>query len=567
MLACLLLIAALALPAGAEGQKLLYPGVTIGEDTVSFVSIPTAGGSVTVSAGGQTIPSTQQTVQDAGLGITYYCVVSTTSTLSNNQRQQQKEGLLALSQRLRPQDAMVLVTMGQEVSFGEKLTDQQTLTAAIEEAAKPGAYGTNLFDGIDAILTTVKEQEQGLSCLVIFTDGKDNAATVKITEDQMARIIQGSGLNVNFIGLISPPGTNYDRNKLEPMERFAAMSLGGTYRCPLDEEKDNPNNAVANDIREIVAGAESLSVITVAGADIPRSDKTVTLDVTWTGEGRTVTDAVEVNTADLPALPEPTQPETQPPTQPETQAPTRRPTEPTEPIPEYQDSNSSEQLLFYVLIAAGVVVVLLVLAMIIVAARKTRPQPLEEMEYLKVPNQPAEPPAAPEMLIEEPGEKVPEVRLPEMPEEEANLPDFRQAFSRKNAKRNVQVPDFNPNDGLVLPVKPAEEELPPVPSCTVSLIPEDNPEGAVEVEIPVGGSRTLGRNQKADVVLNEVDTALSGCHFELQWDGRTLYLTDRNSTNGTALSGIPQRPGHWARVENGTTIQAGAIRYKIKIKK
>lgn len=569
LLVCLLLIAALALPARAEGQKLLYPGVTVTEDAVSFVSIPAEGGSIAVSAGGQTIPSTQQTVQDAGLGITYYCVVSTTSTLSNSQRQQQKEGLLALNQRLRPQDAMVLVTLGKEVSFVEKLTDAEARTAAIEAVSKPGVYGTNLFDGIDEILTTVQEQEQGLSCLVIFTDGKDNASTVKITEDQMARIIQSSGLNVNFIGLITPPGTNFDRNKLQPMERFAAMSLGGVYRCPLAEEAGNPVNAVSNDMREIVASAEALTVISVNTADIPRDGKTVTLEVTWTGEGRTVTDAAEVNTADLPALPEPTQPETEPPTQPpETQAPTRRPTEPTEPIPEYQGSKS-EQMLFYVLIAAGVVVVLLVLVMIIVAARKTVPQPPEEREFLRVPKETAPAPAVLEMPKEETVEvpEEPEPQPPVVPEEETNLPDFRQAFSKRAAKRNIQVPDFNPNDGLVLPVKPAEEELPAVPTCTVSLIPVDNPEGAVNVEIPVGGSRTLGRNQKADVVLNEVDSALSGCHFELQWDGRTLYLTDRNSTNGTALSGIPQRPGHWARVENGATIQAGAFRYKVKIMK
>ena len=80
-----------------------------------------------------------------------------------------------------------------------------------------------------------------------------------------------------------------------------------------------------------------------------------------------------------------------------------------------------------------------------------------------------------------------------------------------------------------------------------------------------GSSRTLGRNSKSDIILNARDTSLSGLHFELQWDGRVLYLTDRGSTNGTSLTGIPQRPGRWSHVDSGSTIQAGSTRYKVKI--
>ena len=102
-------------------------------------------------------------------------------------------------------------------------------------------------------------------------------------------------------------------------------------------------------------------------------------------------------------------------------------------------------------------------------------------------------------------------------------------------------------------------------SCTVRLTPEGNPAGTVYVTMEPGSSRTLGRTGKADVILNPRDTSLSGLHFELQWDGRALYLTDRGSTNGTSLTGIPQRPGHWSKVEPGTTLQAGSTRYKVKI--
>ena len=117
----------------------------------------------------------------------------------------------------------------------------------------------------------------------------------------------------------------------------------------------------------------------------------------------------------------------------------------------------------------------------------------------------------------------------------------------------------------------AQQPAAPAPgrpgSCTVRLTPEGNPAGTVYVTMEPGSSRTLGRNGKADVILNPRDTSLSGLHFELQWDGHILYLTDRGSTNGTSLTGIPQRPGHWSKVEPGTTLQAGSIRYKVKITK
>ena len=117
----------------------------------------------------------------------------------------------------------------------------------------------------------------------------------------------------------------------------------------------------------------------------------------------------------------------------------------------------------------------------------------------------------------------------------------------------------------------AQQPAAPAPgrpgSCTVRLTPEGNPAGTVYVTMEPGSSRTLGRNSKADVILNPRDTALSGLHFELQWDGHILYLTDCGSTNGTSLTGIPQRPGHWSKVEPGTTLQAGSVRYKVKITK
>lgn len=95
----------------------------------------------------------------------------------------------------------------------------------------------------------------------------------------------------------------------------------------------------------------------------------------------------------------------------------------------------------------------------------------------------------------------------------------------------------------------------------------DHPEDAIEFFIGVNESVTLGRNKRSDITLNETDTALSGLHFELQWDSRVLHLRDRKSTNGTALNGVPLRPEGWVRVTGNAVIQAGSDRYAVTVEK
>ena len=105
------------------------------------------------------------------------------------------------------------------------------------------------------------------------------------------------------------------------------------------------------------------------------------------------------------------------------------------------------------------------------------------------------------------------------------------------------------------------------PGCRVRLEPEEFPLETREFAIGVNESVTLGRNKRSDITLNETDTALSGLHFELQWDSRVLHLRDRKSTNGTALNGVPLRPEVWVRVTGNAVIQAGSDRYTVTVEK
>lgn len=578
LLLCLVLLGTLALSAGAEGQKLLYPGVTIRGDDVYCLGIPMTGGTIQATANGQEIDVLPTTLPETNLGVTYYCVVSVTSSLSNIQREQQRAGLLALSQALGPQDAMVLVTMGRGVVFGERLTDPAARAKAIEEACTYTVYGTDLYESIDTILSTIAREETGLSNLVFFSDGVETANTVKLTEDQIARIVQGSGRAVNFIAMYTPPITVFARKQVEQLNRFAQLSLGGVCLTPYEQDPKNYVNAMENAAREIVNQTAAWTVLHFDAAALPRDAKTLELTVTWTSADRTVSDSVQISTAELPPLP--TQPETEPPTMPPTTPPptlptAALPTAPQEPIPEYQ-GEGVDNMLYYIVIASALAVILIVLILIIVATRKTVPSSPEPVERLDLSPKKAAPTPEPPELPQPESPPQPEPTLPtpedsgdallslswETPEEEP-----APAPAEEPAPAEPAPAEPTPAEPAPAAAPPARPRLVPVPSCTVRLTPEGNPGGTVYVDMETNGRCTFGRNQKADIILNETDSSLSGLHFELQWDGRVLYLTDRNSTNGTAITGIPQRPGHWARIESGATIQAGAIRYKVKITK
>lgn len=752
ILLALALLAALPLCARADGQKLLYPGTAVEGSQLTVMTIPLSSGTVDVSVGDVTIGGGDGgTRAEANLGLTFYCVVDNSRSFSNYQRDQQRLGLIALSDALGPKDSMVLITMGREVSFGEKLTDPAQRKEAIEAACVYDAIGTNLYEAIDTVISTVAAQETGFSCIFIFTDGIDESPIVKINEDQAAHIVQGSGMSVNFVALLTPPITNYASANAQRLERYATLSLGGACRTPL-AEGDGSVATVEQAVRDMVNATSEWRVLRLNTDDIPRADKTVELTLTWQGEGRTVTDTLTLDTTALPPLPEPV---TEPPTLPPTEPPETIPpiTQPAETIPEYLDEHADD-MRYYAMIGFSVIGVLIVLAIVIVAADKHKAGPAEPRKNIPkkekapaekqapaapqpekadagqtAPAQPAQLPPLPDIpdMKEAPAQEQPEPEPPEKPEvpetpekqteetpepvrEEKNTPpeepkaaqpipapaekdeapaqpetapekqpeeappavsepqsdqadaeltaflqgqidlnqflhlsgetsqqeeapapkpeqpapkpqspapgrqhrrkpsappaaateewdlteepgeaqaaektsgSARGIFGRREPKPEKQRDSLHQSVSALRAAqrRSAQEEMlqaaqqpaAPAPgrpgSCTVRLTPEGNPAGTVYVTMEPGSSRTLGRNSKADVILNPRDTSLSGLHFELQWDGHILYLTDCGSTNGTSLTGIPQRPGHWSKVEPGTTLQAGSIRYKVKITK
>ena len=118
LLLCLAILASLILPAAAEQQVgFLHPTIRKDGSYLYLTGAPLNGGKLTVATGGRTVTPTVTTVKEAGLGVTYYCIVDQSSSLSISQRDHQKRALNALSSALRAGDTMVLMPWGRAWSM------------------------------------------------------------------------------------------------------------------------------------------------------------------------------------------------------------------------------------------------------------------------------------------------------------------------------------------------------------------------------------------------------------------------------------------------------------------
>jgi pSer/pThr/pTyr-binding forkhead associated (FHA) protein len=77
--------------------------------------------------------------------------------------------------------------------------------------------------------------------------------------------------------------------------------------------------------------------------------------------------------------------------------------------------------------------------------------------------------------------------------------------------------------------------------------------------LEVGEGMTLGRGERADVVLG--DTSVSAEHAHLSRNGRSWIVIDLGSTNGTRVNDTPVNGR--ARLSEGDVLGLGAVRLEV----
>lgn len=100
---------------------------------------------------------------------------------------------------------------------------------------------------------------------------------------------------------------------------------------------------------------------------------------------------------------------------------------------------------------------------------------------------------------------------------------------------------------------------------TIRLVVESHKNVSTSFPLQTNCARVLGRDDRADIILNAEDQQLSGRHCLVEWDGSYLYIQDMGSTNGTLLNGTPLKPDSWSRVNNNSTLSMGSFTYQVVI--
>lgn len=558
----LVMLAALAASAGAD-PVFLHPFTQVDDSALYLAGGPAGDGTITVGVNGQSFDNyTITAVQDAGLPITYYCIVDQSSSLSNSQKEQQYRALTALSDAMRPIDRMVLVLMGEELSFGEPLATAEERQQGIDQACVYPARFTNLNASIVSALETITaaRDDESLGCILLITDGLDNAR-IAVSQEEVNQAIRSSGLSLCTLAVVDPWADKSAQKNANRMEEYASQSIGGFSVIPSRNDFGSATY-VEDALNQVVNHVLSGAVLSLDLSQLPSGMDALEIEVTWQQGDTRVSDKCSVDGALIPAPTEPTQPETLPPetTQPETTQPlppettqpeTTAPTETTPPVHSPSPGGNSRMLLILLVIGTGLLLFLIVLAVLL----RYNQRSLEEPEPKSKPKKERR-----------------RNKAPASEEEDWEKLDISELTVQKNKPESGQQPkpelqnepdrkSPGPQPGKALPKRDT------TPGCRVRLVPADHPEDAIEFFIGVNESVTLGRNKRSDITLNETDTALSGLHFELQWDSRVLHLRDRKSTNGTALNGVPLRPEGWVRVTGNAVIQAGSDRYTVTVEK
>lgn len=108
-----------------------------------------------------------------------------------------------------------------------------------------------------------------------------------------------------------------------------------------------------------------------------------------------------------------------------------------------------------------------------------------------------------------------------------------------------------------------EKESVSVPSYELRLYAIGYTEIVHTLRLEQGRKVTVGRNGKADIILDSNDKKLSGIQCRMQWEDGKLYVWDMDSTNGTFVNGVSIKAMGRVVVHEGDTIRMGSYEYRV----
>ena len=463
------------------------------------------------------------TVEEKRLPKTVYCLVDVSGSMKGRM-EQTKEVLRTISAGLNEGDRLIIGRMGNQI------TDTGFLTAgtAGEEIEKLRHTGedTDLYTGLIHGLKFLQQQPevQAVRALVVLSDGADDQGDGSTWREAYDAVEKADIPVYTVVPALSPA----DYEQAKELGSFARNSAGGVHFPGSDENGSAPASMTGEEIgEEILKLLGATFVVRTDLADVGPLDRDVcTVSVIYKSQdGKAYEDSKEIPAKDIRLPQRDTEPEKASEEETISEEETAPRSEPKpKPLPEADRRSTG----LPAGIAAAVAVAAAAVAAVAVRRKKKR-----EAERLR--------------LEEE------RRREEERSQEEERLKQAKLQQEQEQQRRERE-------EALKRQQEAAYNALPRLPIRLTAVGVRDK---TCVVELVKGIEMTVGRNTKAKTVLDSQDAKLSGLHFVLFWDGKSVYVWDGRSKNGTAVNGVVADHLGRVAVRPGDSLRAGSYEYRL----
>jgi len=496
----------------------------------------------TAMVSGQECPVLEvSTVKQAGEGVTYYCLVDVSGSMHQEQMEKAKGVLTEICGRLGEKDNMVIGTIGTTLETTGFLTDKEEIGKVIEGLSGESDY-TAIHDAVTDSISVLQSNNScnRKKCLVLISDG-DDETKLGTTRTEAMDAVTDSRLPVYTVAVMRQSPNEQQKEAAENLGAFARQSVGGKDYPPVG--KDASVSPEEFDAKEaggaIVEDMQNGLMLTFDTSGIEAAKDELLLNVSFKTDTDTYNDTMYLYAADLKSASGESKGQTAGETEEE---PTSTQSEETEEEPTSTQSEETEtdggedgQPVPAAVIIAGAAALLIILALVI---------------FICMRNQAKKEAAKREAAEKEAAEKEAAKREAEEREKARKR--------EEEEKKKAQVQDMT-----VFRQTPTVPE----PYYEVKFTAIDHENIVFVLNIPEEKTVTIGRNKKADLVLNPEDKHLSSVQCRVHCMQNAMNVWDMNSQNGTFVNGVPIRQIGMATVQNNDVIRMGSYEYRINIMK
>lgn len=446
-------------------------------------------------------------------GITFYCLVDVSGSMRKEQMTQAKEVLSGICEGLGENDNMVIGALGTTLTATDFLTDKEEISGIIDGLTADSEY-TAIYDAvIDSISALQSSQScNRKKCLILISDGDDETVIGK-TRSEVLSAIQSSRIPVYTVAALRQSYTKEQIASAENLGVFARQSVGGRDYAPVVDGLSTEEVS-----RSILEDNRNGLVLTLDTSGVEATKDEVLLNIVLETDGAAYRDTMYLYASDLKFSPK-------------TEDPKQEEPDPKEPDDPDEPDEPVGLPVYWVIIA--IVIVLVILLVLFLQIRKKKAQKEAQAEQ--------------EKKEQEAAESGPE----ETDAQEQTDIEARQEVKEPGQDMTV----FRPDTAVY------------VPQYEVKFVAIGHEETVFVLRIPENKMLTIGRNSKADLVLNPEDRRLSSIHCRVRCMQNAMNVWDMNSQNGTFVNGVPIRQIGMATVQNGDSIRMGSYEYRVYINK